>query len=274
MSTADRRLRLDALVALLSLGLLIVWDLTGLDLTVSSWFGDGDGFPWRSAWLTSTLLHEGGRALAWAVLAITAIRAAYPRVDGPSRAERLWWIGVTLLCITVVPGLKLASLTSCPWDLERFGGVAMYVSHWRLGVSDGGPGRCFPSGHAVAAFALMTGYFLWRGHRPTVARWWLSLVGAAGILFSGAQVARGAHFLSHVLWSAWLCWALCSIAAAGAGRCFRRRADAPFEAGTLPLQPGFSFQTHHKQLESTPHRRSHRAGRPDVAAEIATCRND
>ena len=39
-------------------------------------------------------------------------------------------------------------------ELAEFGGVAQHVSHWSLGVLDGGPGHCFPSGHASSAFAF------------------------------------------------------------------------------------------------------------------------
>jgi membrane-associated PAP2 superfamily phosphatase len=35
----------------------------------------------------------------------------------------------------------------------------------------------------------------------------------AGALFGWAQLARGAHFASHTMWSAWLCWTLCAVAA-------------------------------------------------------------
>ena len=87
--------------------------------------------------------------------------------------------------------------------------MARYVSHWQLGVPDGGAGHCFPSGHAVTAFAFLGLYFLWRGHNLPRARAWLATVAVVGRLFGAAQLARGAHYPSHTLWSAWLCWALC-----------------------------------------------------------------
>ena len=114
--------------------------------------------------------------------------------------------------LTVVALLKRASSTSCPWDLAEFGGQAAYVSHWLPGVADGGPGHCFPSGHAVAAFAFFALYFHWRPHQPARARAWLAATLAAGAVFGAAQVVRGAHFASHVLWSAWICWALATTA--------------------------------------------------------------
>lgn len=101
------------------------------------------------------------------------------------------------------------------------------MSHWHFGLADGGPGHCFPSGHAVAAFAFFAMYFLWRGHDPRLARRWLAGVLAAGAVFGFAQLARGAHYPSHTLWSAWICWTICVAVSAWAAS---RRA--------LPPRPG------------------------------------
>jgi membrane-associated PAP2 superfamily phosphatase len=57
-------LRGDLALTLASLALLLVWDASGLDLAVVRAFGDAQGFAWRDAWFTRTLLHDGGRWLA------------------------------------------------------------------------------------------------------------------------------------------------------------------------------------------------------------------
>ena len=213
---ASPGLRRDVTVSLLALVALLGWEFSGLDWVVSGWFGGAGGFAWRDTWLASTLLHGGGRIAAWALLAVMAVdvlRPLLPLRPGPSRAERRRWFGVTVACLLFVPALKRASRSSCPWDLTQFGGLVAYVPHWRFGLVDGGPGHCFPSGHAVAAFAFFSGYFLWRSHRPVVARRWLVAVCLAGGVFGAAQVVRGAHFVSHVLWSGWICWVVCALAA-------------------------------------------------------------
>jgi membrane-associated PAP2 superfamily phosphatase len=202
-------------VAALWLGLVVLvgWEWSGLDLVLTHAHFSNGGFAWRDAWLTRTLLHDGGRALAWAVMALWLV-LALQRQSGTMRAWRLRWIGVSMLCLVLVPTLKQFTASSCPWDLVEFGGrVASYVPHWKLGLRDGGPGHCFPSGHAVAAFAFFAVYFDCRERRPRAARWWLAGVCVAGLLFGWAQLARGAHFASHALWSAWLCWAVCVLAA-------------------------------------------------------------
>lgn len=218
-----RALRRDLAVTLGALLALLAWDATGADLSAARVFGGVHGFAWRDSAWASTLLHDGGRLGAWLLLAalmFAAWRAGTGTAGEPGRASRWRWIGVMLVCVLAVPALKRLSVTSCPWDLAEFGGVAHYVSHWALGQRDGGAGHCFPSGHAVAAFAFFGLYFQWRDVDVRRARAWLGAVLAAGLLFGGAQLARGAHYPSHTLWSAWLCWTLCAAAAAafGSGR--------------------------------------------------------
>jgi len=205
--------QIDLVVALLGLLALLAWEVAGQDLAVSRHFGTHDGFAWRNAWFTRALVHDGGRALGWCVMAFMVGRALWHTDDAAARRRRWYWIGATLLCLLLVPTIKQLTASSCPWDLAEFGGVAVYVPHWRLFVRDGGPGHCFPSGHAVAAFAFLTLYFDWRDLRPRLARTCLALVCVAGALYGWAQLARGAHFVSHTLWSAWLCWVVCALAA-------------------------------------------------------------
>jgi membrane-associated PAP2 superfamily phosphatase len=206
--------RRDLAITLVCLLLLALWEVSGLDLPLARLFGTAQGFGWRDAWLTSTLAHEGGRALGWAVLIWQLIDAlwAKPQPLSPSRRERRCWLGVAVISIVFVPALKRINLSSCPWELSEFGGAAGYVPHWLLGVYDGGPGHCFPSGHAIAAFGFFGLYFLWRPYRPKRARVLLGLVLAAGAVFGWAQMARGAHYLSHTLWTGLICWTLCVLA--------------------------------------------------------------
>ena len=206
----DRR---DLIATLLALALLLAWDATGLDLATVRLFGSSSGFAWRDTWWASTLLHDGGRLAAWGVLAAVLATALRPAPPGtPSRVQRWRWVGVMLLCVLLVPALKRISLSSCPWELAEFGGAARHLSHWRWGEADGGPGHCFPSGHAVSAFAFFGLYFLWRDHDRRFALACLWAVIGSGLLFGSAQLVRGAHYPSHTLWTAWFCWTLCVVA--------------------------------------------------------------
>ncbi|HET7774624.1 MAG TPA: phosphatase PAP2 family protein [Burkholderiaceae bacterium] len=218
VSLARQRLRLDLLIAAAALLLLAAWDFSGTDLRVSHLFADVHGFAWRDQFVLAKVLHDGGRMLGWVLLGLMLLIALRSPADGshdrPPRTLQLQWIGVMLACVTLVGLIKRFSLSSCPWELAEFGGVAHFVSHWLPGVRDGGPGGCFPSGHAVTAFSFFGAWQLWRPWRPALARWILASVLLLGALFGAVQLARGAHYVSHTLWTAWICWTLCALAAA------------------------------------------------------------
>ena len=192
-------LRRDAALLSIALCAVVAWDMSGLDLWLTRFFGGSHGFPLREHWLAAGVLHDGGRVAGWLVLATAMLRRD---VSAP---QRLWWLGTTLACAIAIQLLKQASATSCPWAQAEFGGIATYVSHWRWGVADGGSGRCFPSGHAASALALLPGVYVLRG---AAARRWLLMLIAGAVLFGAAQLVRGAHYASHTLWTAWVCWAL------------------------------------------------------------------
>jgi membrane-associated PAP2 superfamily phosphatase len=200
----------DFLLLAAGLALLIAWDVLGLDLPISRLFADGDGFLLRDQWFVAGVLHSGARWLAWAIALVlfVGIWKPLPFARRLTRRERVIWVAITIACALLIPLLKLLSLTSCPWSLTEFGGTATHVSHWLVGRADGGPGRCFPAGHATAAFCFLPGYFILRPVARVAARRWLWLTLAAGGVLTMVQVVRGAHYVSHSLWTGWCCWAL------------------------------------------------------------------
>jgi membrane-associated PAP2 superfamily phosphatase len=193
---------------LLSLLLLLAWDATGLDLALAHLAGTPTGFPWRDNGLLVHVMHEGARSLSWLLLVALFAAIRWPvgvlrRLRMRDRAQLAFTVLAGVLVVSLV---KQASTTSCPWDLKAFGGVAHYVSHWAWGVRDGGPGGCFPAGHASAGFAYVAGWFVLRRVSPAAARVWLACALTVGLLLGLAQQQRGAHYMSHTLWTAWLCW--------------------------------------------------------------------
>jgi membrane-associated PAP2 superfamily phosphatase len=206
-------LRRDLLITLALLVLLLCWEAGGWDMTLAQAYGDAAGFALRDHWLFRRGLHDGGRWLSAVALIGVAAWSAFGDARVITRRLRWAWTAVVLLCLIVVPAMKRLSSTSCPWDLADFGGRADYVPHWMLTLVDGGPGHCFPSGHAVAAFAFLPLYFQWRSTWPQAARVLLTVTLGAGLVFGWAQLARGAHFPSHTMWSAWLCWTIGAVAA-------------------------------------------------------------
>ncbi|MGC1176117.1 phosphatase PAP2 family protein [Polaromonas sp.] len=200
--------QLAAITAALAL-LLLAWDMSGLDLPLAHWFGGPAGFPLRDDAFLTGVLHEGAKRVAW-VLALLLCVAVWWPVGGFRRLaplRRFQLAATTLLAVLVVSALKSVSTTSCPWSLADFGSVAHYTPHWtHVFAPDGGSGQCFPAGHAASGFAFVGGYFAFRHTAPVIARRWLAVSLLAGLVLGLAQQVRGAHFTSHTLWTAFICW--------------------------------------------------------------------
>jgi membrane-associated PAP2 superfamily phosphatase len=223
----------------LSVPLLLLWESSGLDLHLTRAFGDAQGFALRENWWLKQVAHDGARMLAWLGIGLWLAVLIPPQRPGwPTRGARLYWLLVALVCALVVSGLKQLSGTSCPWDMAEFGGGAQSAVHWLnwrfLGSSDGGPGRCFPSGHAVSAFAYFALCFLLWPHRPWLARRLFVTVCVLGLLFGAVQLLRGAHHASHVFWSGWLSLAVCCTAQALAQTRWRMRRSMPHRERSTP----------------------------------------
>jgi membrane-associated PAP2 superfamily phosphatase len=201
---------------------VLAWDTSGLDLPFAHLAGSIEGFPWRDHWLLAGLAHEGGRRVAWAIALGLCLCVWWPvgALARIGQSQRLQLAVTTLLGALAVSMLKIGSHTSCPWELTDFGGLAQYASHWSL-RPDGGSGHCFPAGHAASGFTFVGGYFAFRHVAPRLARCWLVGALGAGLVLGLAQQWRGAHFMSHTLWSAAVCWGVACMVEAAWPRAWR-----------------------------------------------------
>lgn len=227
--------RLPLWILIATLPVLLLWDRSGLDLTLAHAVGGPDGFALREHWLLTTVAHQGGRIVAW-TLALALVLAVWWPI-GPlqrlSFARRLQ-LAVTPMLITALVGLlKSQNSTSCPWSLMEFGGLTPYQSHWLEFFRSGATGgHCFPAGHAMAGFSFVGGYWVFRDRQPRLARLWLATALLAGLLLGLAQQLRGAHFMSHTLWSAWLACAAAMAVDALRRLAGRRTAGMPLGASS------------------------------------------
>lgn len=193
---------------------LLAWDFAGLDLPAMQLLADASGFGLRDNFWMKTVLHTGARRLATVIFLGLLAMIWWP--FGPfrslNRLQRIEIVTGIVLGLMTISGLKSISLTSCPWDLQGFGGVARYVSHWQWGITDGGGGRCFPGGHASSAMAFLGLSLPWlTSGLPTqqkTGRRLLAAVLLLGLLLGLTQTLRGAHYPSHTLWTGFICWAV------------------------------------------------------------------
>lgn len=193
-------------LALAALAILLL-ARSGLDFAISAlaYSPQARAFPLKDAWAFAVLGHSALEYFAVAVwLALLAVAAAAPRW----RAVALHAFLAMALAAFAVAGLRELSAHSCPWDLAEFGGAAQWYPVFGEKPAGPGPGRCLPAAHASTGFALLGLHFALRDARPRLARWALVLALLLGLAAGAVQVARGAHFVTHVLWTAWICCAL------------------------------------------------------------------
>lgn len=222
-----------AWMSTLVLGLLLAWDASGLDLPLARLSGGPAGFALRESWWLGHLAHDGMRRLSWMLVLLLCLGVWWP--VGPLRdlsfGRRLQLACTPLAAAAVVALAKSMNATSCPWDLVEFGGLARHLPHWSAFTrSDGGTGHCFPAGHASAGFAFVGGWFVFRPQAPRVARLWLIGSLGSGLLLGLAQQLRGAHFMSHTLWSGLLCWGTAALV----DRCWPAEAAWLDSSGAAP----------------------------------------
>lgn len=201
-------------IALVTSAMLIIWigNYTNLDLTLAdAMFDHASGtFPWRHAWLAEGFNHGILKAILQILGVGAVVLAAWdwarPR-PGWDAARRT---GVRVLALsailvpTTISMLKHFSDSHCPWDLQRYGGREPYVRLLEMLPAGVAPGQCLPAGHASSALWLLALAVFWLPHRPRMAAAVGGLMLAFGLAVGWMQQLRGAHFLTHTLWSIWI----------------------------------------------------------------------
>jgi membrane-associated PAP2 superfamily phosphatase len=189
-----------------------VFAVTPLDEHIArAVFFDAASAHWIGAhsWVINELLHTAGR---WAIRAMVALVlafwvATFVRRDWRTLRRPAAFLTIAmLLSMGVVGLLKTVTNVDCPWDLVPFGGRFPYVELFADRPDALRAGRCFPAAHASSGYALLALYFVFRERHARLAKLGLGVGLLAGLTFGLAQQARGAHFVSHDLWSAFLVW--------------------------------------------------------------------
>ena len=166
------------------------------------WIGAGN-------WWIESVLHTGGR---WAIRGLVLIgitcwvAATFDRSLRVLRRPSAYFVVAVVLAVGAVGLLKALTNVSCPWDLRIFGGRYPLVPLFAHRTATLRDGHCFPAAHASAGYALLALYFVFRERSAALARAGLTAGIVTGVVFGLAQQTRGAHFVSHDLWSAFVCW--------------------------------------------------------------------
>lgn len=183
--------------------------LTGeWDMRVASWvyaWGD-NAWSYKNGFWTEHIIHKAGRAVTTVgvltVLVLIAMTYLRPRLRG-WRGPAIRLFTAIAISTALVSILKRYSGLDCPWSIAGLGGSNPYLTLFDFRPLKSG---CFPSGHASSGYAWLALYFFFAEVRVK-HRWTGLAVGmTVGLLFGIGQQLRGAHFLSHDVVTALICW--------------------------------------------------------------------
>lgn len=205
------------LLLAIAIPLLLGIEATGIDEILEAYYFDAASgtFPWKNDATFTLLAHDGLRDLLlfvpltifllWLV-SLNKPHLLQSRLSHPWHQPRvLAYLFLAMLAGPLLVGLLKDTTTQpCPWNLIEFGGKLHYTHlwqghFWRLSH----PGKCFPGGHSSGGFALLAFLPLLAGQS---SRRMLVTAMSLGLIMGWVQIMRGAHFLTHNLWSAWIVW--------------------------------------------------------------------
>lgn len=196
--------------------LAFVGQYTDLDLWLADIYYDpsANAFPWRNAWFATTFMHGHVKnALFW--LSLLAMIAALADLLSPYRfisARRSVQLRILALSAFLEPmlvkTLKQTTYQQCPWSLEIYGGSEPMLRILDTVTADMHKAACFPAGHASAGMWLLAIAAFWLPGQPKRACLAYLAGLSVGLLLGWVQQMRGAHFLTHTLWTAWIASAL------------------------------------------------------------------
>jgi len=185
----------------------IFW-LTDLDIRAAAIFYHPDNSldPW----------YEANDALwnffynAAPVITATAAIGGVAVIIGSSVWSRMStyriYAALVVLTLVVGPGILINAVFKDHWgrprprQIQTLGGDQVYVPPLMMGKK----GKSFPAGHSSVGFALCTFWLIWRRRQPWLAKGALLVALVVGGMMGIGRMAAGGHFLSDVMWSAYL----------------------------------------------------------------------
>jgi membrane-associated PAP2 superfamily phosphatase len=206
------------ILAVTAIALLLIFEVSHLDIFISNYFFNAQlkTFELREHPFLTQVMHHGLKSFMYVLGVASIVIGVFllKKCRGLIQAKH---IAVGSLGVILIPALValLKHLTNkhCPWSLDIYGGQVPYAGLFESHASNLGAGQCFPAGHAAGGFmwfawsvALMSTY-------PRLAKILFYFAIVMGLALGLARMMQGAHFLSHVLWTAWFAWLISLILA-------------------------------------------------------------
>ena len=172
---------------------------------IQPWVSSDGSFPLKGDWALAKLNHTYVKQVLTAVyLSFFVLWCASFKIEKlkAKRWQYGYFFAISMLCTCVIGLIKAHAAHACPWAMTTATSTGFILNFSATA------GHCFPGGHASTGFALITGFFIFRLDQKKLAWFYLFSGVVLGFAMGWAQMMRGAHFLSHNLWTAWICMAI------------------------------------------------------------------
>lgn len=192
--------------------LVFLQQYTGVDVAVANFYFDptSQTFPWKNTWFANDFMHVYIKhvieILGGVIISICLLDLIYPiKKISQCLKLRLRFVAISATLIpTIIALLKAHASSHCPWDTEQFGGHYPHLKLFESLPATLKAGHCLPAGHASTGLWLAAFCIFWLPHAPRKAFFVFLLGLSVGFVLGWVQQMRGAHFLSHTLWSMWI----------------------------------------------------------------------
>ncbi|WP_110655783.1 phosphatase PAP2 family protein [Salinicola halimionae] len=191
--------------------LMLFFHLYGIDFHIADYLYQWEGGQWllRDNVIAKSVFHDDGRTLSelmGVVLIVLTVTAFLKKGWNHWRRPLLYLIAAVTASTVTVSLIKNAISMDCPWDLARYGGNLPFIGLWEVRPAGMPDTACFPAGHASAGYAWIALYFCLTVMVPQWKLLGLAIGLGMGLAFGIDQQLRGAHFLSHDLFTLMICW--------------------------------------------------------------------
>lgn len=188
---------------------LAIVEFFQLDFIFANWiYLPTNSWLYQDHWFTNLVVHRWGKytlILLYLFLLIKFIFRDKNQENQFSRYGKIVFLVSLLLGTACVSFLKHFMNADCPWDLLQYGGNKPFMPFYRYDTSSFSSSHCFPSGHASSAFTWISLYFYTSIYCPKLRFKVLAAILIVGFGFGLSQQFRGAHFISHDLYSLLVC---------------------------------------------------------------------
>ncbi len=197
--------------------LIVLIYLLKVDFGLSHYLYQLEGNDWslKDHFFLETIVHKFGKyaAISFYLMIVSSYLLTFFKFSisdklQPYRQGLLYLVVSTLTATLSVSFLKSITHIDCPWSISGLGGEVSYKPWLDILFTEHEGGKCFPAGHASAAYAFFSLFFFSKIYFSRYSLWLLLVVLSVGMLFGFSQQLRGAHFISHDLTTLIICWLL------------------------------------------------------------------